>query len=258
MRQLIAFDHGAFDLPICLIYLAVVIGVAAVGLVTCRPNVQRPLAIAAGAAALIVTARNVTWDYYLADVFFFSFFAVAPGPSEPQRRPAAIAFTAAAVLFSLCFVVHFKAKYDRAYALGTLGRRALERGLVSPAEASFLPFGLMGWYYFPYYSQHDGRTSADLAAFGDRMKQNTHELAVRYPWPLRRLPAFRSALPADRTAAVIEDRFDFCWFTYADYRLLRAAPAQVRAGRGPFPEDFKLPVFPADDEGWWQLAQSAR
>ncbi len=251
----VAFDDDAFALQPFRVYLAAIVAVAALGLATLGPDLSRVLVAAAGGAVTIVTLRHLTWDYYLADAFFFSFFAIGPAPMRPRRRIAEN-FALAAALFSLGFVVHFKTKYDQAYAIGTLGRRALETGVVSPAEASFLPFGLMGWYYFPYHAQHDGKTTGDIAAFGDRMKQDTFDLAVRYPWPLRRLSRFKSALPQDRSSAVAEGRFSFCWFTYADYRLSRTASARVRAGRGPFPRDFKLPVFPSDDQGWWALAHS--
>lgn len=258
--KFISVEHGAFGSLPGMLELKLVTLFGAAGLLAGRFAV-RPVALAGGVAAVAVLgARPVVWDYYLVEAVVFGFFAVQirgeARESMGMRRAAWMAPATLLAALNLAAVVRFKSEMDRAYAVGTLGSRALEEGRLSPDEASFLPFGVMAWYYFPLYLQHDGANGRDLADFGRYLKQDTVAIAWRFSKPLRGLRDHDGDLPADRSAEIVAGKFNYCWLYGAEVVLLRNPPAQVRPAKSPYPAGYVLPSFPSDNAGWRALIEA--
>ena len=255
-RDFIACDHPVFDTRLGGVYLKAVTALAAIGWVVSRFSF-RPLALAGAIGAVAtLSVRKDLWDYYLIDAAIFGFFVVAPelksGAAVPQQshRYGLHYVTSILLAAHLIFIVQFKAHIDRGHALCALGSRALVEGRIPPDEASFLPFGLMAWYFFPYYAQRDGAITADLGDFGRYLKQDTVDIAWRFSKLLRRLPDHNGDLPADRRASIVGGRFKYCWFFSADVLLVHAPLERTRPAKSAYPDSYQLPVFPADDLGW--------
>jgi hypothetical protein len=49
---------------------------------------------------------------------------------------------------------------------------------------------------------------------------------------------------------IIGGSFNYCWFFSATVLLLHSPLEKMRAAESPFPDNYRLPVFPADDAGW--------
>jgi hypothetical protein len=262
-RNFIACDHPSYDHWMGGIYLKGMVGLAGFGWVAGRCSF-RPVPLAGALAALAaLTVRGVLWDYYLIDLAVFAFFAVEPAKAvvrtirQPSSPGSPLAIAALVLAFHLLFLVGFKDRLDRGYALCTLGSRALSERLLPPREASFLPFGLMAWYFFPYYIAHEGAHSADLGDFGRYLTQDTVDIAWQFSKPLRWLPEHDGGLPADRRAAVLSGRFNYCWIFSTDVLLLRAPSERARPAQSPYPDTYDLPLFPTNDAGWRALIRGA-
>jgi hypothetical protein len=263
-RDFIACDHPVFDTTLGGFYLKAITALAAGGWLFGMVSF-RPVALAGAIAAMAaLTARGSLWDYYLIDVAVFGFFAVKlPGESDQKISIRSLGVpvrlvTVGVLALQLMFIVQFKARLDRGYALCTLGSRALSEGRIPADEASFLPFGLMAWYFYPYYIQHEGADSADLGDFGRYLKQDTVDIAWRFSKLLRRFPDHDGGLPSDRHAAIIGGRFRYCWFFSADVLLLHASPERTRPARSAYPDHYDLPAFPTEATGWDALIRKTQ
>jgi|GEM_PF-1545834 len=262
----IGFDHAALDGRMGAVYLNILLALAVAGWALISWSI-RPVAAAGALGSLAVLCiRNVVWDYYLLDLACFGFFAVrlpqtVAGELPSARRIGRVIPRAALMVvigtFHLLFVLHFKVYFDRGYAMGILGVRALQGGLVPADEGAFLPFGLMGWYYYPNYIEHDGAKSADLADFGRYLKHDTIGYANGFPKILHRIPEFRQNAPRDRSGVITSDLFPFCWVFHAEYLLMHSSPESAQPAKSALPKDFQLPIFPVDDAGWRRLIRGA-
>ncbi|HET7538187.1 MAG TPA: hypothetical protein VFJ90_17125, partial [Candidatus Didemnitutus sp.] len=258
----ISFEHAGFESIAGALDLKLVVLLAGTGLLLGR-FAFRPVPLAGALAAVAVLgARSLIWDYYLLEVAVFGFFAMEA--NSDGREPAGswrLAWLAPAALLvglNATAIVRFKAEMDRCHAVCALGSEALESGRLPPDEASFLPFGLMAWYYFPLYLQHDGAGGKDPADFGRYLKQDTVAIAWRFSKPLRGLHDHDGDLPADRSAEIIEGKFNYCWFYGAEVVLLRNPSSQVRPAKSPYPGGYALPPFPRDNAGWRALIEQRR
>lgn len=253
-RDHVACEFDTFDSVWGAAYLRVGLVLAIAGLALGRFS-WRAVPLAGALAALVVLSlRGVIWDYYLLDVGVFGFFAFQSTTTEATTNQAIkwaprLAVGALA-LFQVIAVLPLKSTLDRTHALFDLGSRALEEGRLAPQKASFLPFGLMAWYYFPL-TVRDGGT--DLGDFGGCLEQDTVLIAWRYSKPLRGLPGHDTGLPEDRSQVFASGKFNYCWLYGVEVMLLPAPPASVRPAKRPYPADYRLPVYPHDDAGWRDL-----
>ena len=254
-RTYLSFDHDTFNHPAGRIYGGALIGLAAAGWLV-QPVRLRWSWLPFGLAALaLVGLRNYAWDYYLIDVAVAGFFgllpAASPAPAAAFRwNRMAAPVLAAMVALHVFFVLQFKVKLDQARAITVLSSRVL-REKILPADAmSFMPFGVMGWHFHPYYLRHEGATSGDLAGFGRYLRGHTVDINREYSPVLRRLPWFRDSPPADRSQVLLQARFPFCWFFHEDNFVVRVAADKVEPARTPLGADYEPTVFPLNDAEW--------
>lgn len=264
-HDFIGYDHAAFDEATGRHYLKIITCLAAVGLLVGRFSFNPIAAGGVVAAWAALSLRGMIWDYYLCDLAAFAFFTIAPlGRWSSTKSYRGVRWWCGAgtlgalALFHLCFVGHFKMRVDRGHAMCALGSQALSSGLLRPDEPSVLPFGLQGWYYFPYYITHEGATGGDPADFGRYLKQDTVDVAWRFAKPLRFLPEHGGGWPLDRSPTILSGRFPYFWIFIEDVLFLHAPPERTKPARSPLPPDFRLPVFPRDDRGWRELIESGR
>jgi hypothetical protein len=258
VRDHVACEFPTFDSIWGAGYVRVGVALGAAGLALGRFS-WRPLPLAGALLALMVLSlRGAIWDYYLLDVCLFGFFAVeaaAPGGATAgvlERWVPRIAVGVSA-LFHAGTVLPVKSTLDRTHVLFDLGSRALEEGRLEPQKASFLPFGLMAWYYFPLHVRDGWKPGTDLVDFGGCLEQDTVLIAWRYSRPLRRLPGHHDDLPEDRRGVIVGGKFNYCWLYGVEVLLLPAPPGNVRAAKRPYPANYRLPTFPRDDAGWRDL-----
>jgi hypothetical protein len=218
--------------------------------------------IAASAATASLTLRPVIWDYYLLDVAVFGAWSI-PACSTPEISPAwwrRVWLFIAIVTFGAFHawsVVQTKSVLDRTRVMTELGARAVETGELDPADASILPFGLMAWYFFPYYVTHEGKGSANLADFGCYLNHDTVLVAWRFSRSLRKLPGHDGGIPGEPTGRpIIFGRFRYFWIYDVDVLMYRNFPAKVVPARTPYPRNYRLPRFPLSDAGWRELVDS--
>ncbi len=250
LRAKLAYDHDAFAVPAFYVYLKGLCLLGGVGLGLSALRVRLDFLLAALGATAVLLLRSATWDYYLADVCVFAFLGAETGGRETETFRGRAYVCGALAALSLSFLVFFKMRCDREYLVDTLGARALARGAIDWTDASFLPFGATGWYFFPYYATHEGRTSADLGDFGRYLRQDVYGVAERYPRILRTFPQFRGTLPSDRSTIVEQARFSYCWFFHVDAALVRLPAAQVRPALTPVARDAGPPALPLTDAAW--------
>jgi hypothetical protein len=253
-----AFEHDSFDGLFGGLYIKLLICLSAFGWAIGAFTLN-PIGIAGVAAATAsLTLREGIWDYYVLDIVVFSFFAFS-ARRQFSRQPSSFAFRhffpttlVALGLWHLVYVAQFKLRMDRGNALCQLGSRALGRHLLAPDEPSFLPFGLQGWYYFPYYVTHDAN-SGNIAAFDRYLKQNTVDVAWRFSKPLRLLPEHGGGWPTDRRGMFLSDRFSYFWIFTEDVMLLWSPPGHAQPAILRLGSNFVLPPFPKNDREWRQL-----
>ncbi len=254
VRDHVACEFDTFDSGWGAGYLRVGMALGLAGLALGRFSWRTVPLVGALAALAVLSLRGVIWDYYLLDVVVFGFCAVPPAAPESAAGLMAKWTPRLAVgvlaLFQVFSVLPLKGTLDRTHALFDLGSRALEEGRLAPQKASFLPFGLMAWYYFPLLVRDGGTEFAD---FGGCLEQDTVLIAWRYSKPLRGLPGHDTGLPEDRSQVIASGKFNYCWFYGVEVMLLPAPPASVRPGKRPYPADYRLPVYPHDDAGWRDL-----
>ncbi|MEO6876552.1 MAG: hypothetical protein ABI222_17185 [Opitutaceae bacterium] len=244
------FDHSAFQVPVFYGYLKCLCFLGGVGVALGVRSVRPDFLLAALGCTSLLMLRQGSWDYYLADVAVFGFFA-APGAARGSEKSRLLPYVCTTLaVMSLSFVVFFKMRYDREYIVDTLGARALQRGAIDWGDASFLPFGAMGWYYFPYYSTHEGKTSANLAGFDRYLRRDVYGVAFRFPRLLRTFAAFRGTLPDDRTTVIEQERFSYCWFFRVDAALVRLPTSFNRTAASPWPSHAVPPILPLTDADW--------
>ncbi len=256
VRDRVACEFDTFDSAWGAGYLRVGMALGLAGLALGRFS-WRTVPLAGALAALeVLSLRSVIWDYYLLDVVVFGFCAVQPAVTDAAGDVAKWAPrlpVGAIALFQVVSVLPIKGSLDRTHALFDLGSRAVEEGRVAPQKASFLPFGLMAWYYFPLHVRDGWTSGPDLADFGGCLEQDTVLIAWRYSKPLRGLPGHDTGLPEDRSQVIASGKFNYCWFYGVEVMLLPAPPASVRPGKRQYPADYRLPVYPHDDAGWRDL-----
>jgi hypothetical protein len=257
-RDYVAVEFDTFDAVWGTISLRLLLVVGAAGLALGR-FAWRPLPAAAALAAVgALSFRTTVWDYYLVEAGVFGFFSIRPRRPEPgAARPAGHWLWAAAggvlALCELVSAVQTKATLDRTHALFALGSRAIEGGRVAPNQASFLPWGLMAWYYFPLHVTKVGGDPGELGEFGRYLDQDAVLVAWRYSRPLRRLPGHDGGLPEDRAAVILSGKFNYCWLYGMEVELVSGPRENVRAARSPYPADYRPPTFPSSDAGWRAL-----
>lgn len=258
----VAFDHAAFDWIIGSVYLKVLCIIAAVGVLVGPYSVSLVPLFGAGASVVALTFRGEIWDYYLSDIIVLILFAFWPQRrSQPSglgspRPGMVLSLICIFAPFHLYFVSHFKDRLDRGWIVCSLGSRALSEGKLRPNQMSFVPFGLQGWYFFPYYIAHCG-PGDDVADFGRYLEQNPVAIAWRFSKRLRFLPDHGGGLPADRSGAILGGSFPYFGIFSASVLLLRNPPSQVAAAKAPLPRSFTAPSFPTDNRGWRILAANA-
>ncbi len=255
LRSLVAVEFDSFDSAWGLAGLRLLLVAGALGLALGRFS-WRPLPLAGAVAAVAALSfRTTVWDYYLVEAGVFGFFAVGPDRTKPvaARQPAGWAWAAVGAGLALCQVLgalQIKATLDRTHALFVLGSRAVEEGRLAPDKASFLPWGLMAWYYFPLHVQQVGEDANELGEFGSYLEQDAVLVAWRYSRRLRPLPGHDGGLPEDRSVVFLSGKFNYCWFYGVEVELLTGPPENVRPARRPYPVGYRPPTFPTNDAGW--------
>jgi hypothetical protein len=250
LRTLIDFDHAAFQVPVFHVYLQGLCVVGGIGMLRSALRIRGDFLLAASACTLVLLLRNAAWDYYLVDAFVFALLAAPAKPAASRQSRFLPWALGALACLSLSFVVYFKARYDREYAVATTGWHALTRGAIPWSDASFLPFGVMGWHFHPYYATHEGKDSADLADFGRYLRHDVVGVAFRYQRHLRWLPGFDGTIPGDKATIIERERHRFCWAFYLDVALVRLPAAEAKPAKTPYPPTLVPAALPVDDAGW--------
>jgi len=209
------------------------------------------------AAIAVVTTRGVIWDYYLFDICLLGLLAVGNTvkrvPELPPFRWMVRVLACFLLVFQFTVLIRIKSSLDRMHALTDLGTRTLEERRLPPNQASFLPFGVMAWYFFPLQMPYFKNDGADPADFGAVLDHSTVSFAWRYSQPLRWLPNHNGGWSPDRNLIIIEGKFNYCWLYGVEVQFLRMPPSSIQPAKRAYPSDYRLPRFPRDDAGWREL-----
>jgi hypothetical protein len=266
----IAVEHGSFNTAFGQSYLFLLLGLSVWGWWSgVSVAISGGVAIAALAGSAILAIRGAVWDYYLLDIALFGFFAgptgafqsaAAPNRKSNHRFPCLqrAAITLLVVAHGL-FLLNFKVLLDRNLAFVRLAEDALRRRLIQPSELAFTPFGYQGWHLYPYYLNHEGRTSVDLGGFVGYVGTGTVAVGQAYSRALHVFPRFRHEPPADRHALIGQVRFRCCWFFHGEFFLLRSAVEELRPPKWSItPAEYQLQPYPLNDAEWRELVSIAQ
>jgi len=246
-----------------LLYLKALVLISAFGWLQGGFRIRWRYGLYALAVLIPVSMRSKVWDTYLIEVILFGLLGVSPAmikncdwaqAETPLHIWPKLALMAVAA-FHLTFVLHLKFKLDRADSLCVLSEESIRVGKLKPEDISFAPFGLIGWYWNPYFVSHEGRAHKNnLGLFYHRyLNRGAVEVVTVYSPALQMLPGFNDSQPSDKAQLIDMKCFRFAWFFKAQYFLLRApaaktAPALVRTPPG----SFKPEAFPLNDNEWRQ------
>lgn len=262
LRALVLWEHVAMAGPAGLWYLKLLVLAGGAGWMLRGSVVRREFALCAAAALALVCLRGPVWDYYFIDLAALGFFggtlrcaeqAGSAMASAGVRRLTQTALVTLAVVNAL-LVLDFKASLDRAAALCFASEQALRDGRLQPEELYFMPFGFTAWHLYPYYIQHEGRTSAQIDGFNALYpRPDAMQVGQGYSRGLHLLPRFRHVPPSDRHNLVAEAHTGFLWFFRAGYYILRFKTAAESPAPMRLQADFRPEPFPLSEAEWKQL-----
>lgn len=265
-RRYLSIEHQCYTSWAGAAYLRLLLVLAVGGWCLGRARLAWTYVVAAAGPVALLGLRSQIWDYYLVDVMAFGLAAVSPvvpagasgSPTSPQPMRtlnlAMVASAAALAVAHAMFALQLKFDLDRAAGVCEVAERAVRKQALDPRELSFAPFGLIGWYWYPFYITHDGRDSPAIDGFGRYLRAGAIDVGQAYSSPLHLLPRFRHTPPSDRTRLAAWGRTRYAWVFHAEYYLLRAPADRVEAAETES-QTYAPIAFPLNDREWRELIE---
>ncbi|MDP3494405.1 MAG: hypothetical protein Q8R82_14940 [Hyphomonadaceae bacterium] len=188
----ISIDGGPLPGAAWKAYALVAVVLALTGWLTSGFQVRSRYAVyAAGSLALLALRSNV-WDYYLADIMLLGLLSALPAAHQARTASRATlnARFAGLILLGLAAgvgalelkLMHNRwVRVDLASAYGRIAERAVRKGLLTPQQVAFAPFGHKGWMFHPHFVSHQGRGDPNIAGFNQYLQNGAasiHEHAT--------------------------------------------------------------------------------